>query len=487
MSSMIRFPLPYQFWRTPVLLIFVFVFTPLTDGAEFQITPETDLKPLLKKVVAGDSLILRDGEWKDADLTFEQLNGTADSSISIRAQTPGKAIFTGRCQFRISGRHVVVSGLVFRNPHGVSDVVQLRTHSERHAHHCRVTDCVIEEDEKSGASSESRWLSVYGTHNRIDHCYFAGKKNKGTTLVVWVADGMGDHRIDHNHFGPRPELGRNGGETLRIGTSEVSELPSRTIVEENYFHRCNGEAEIVSNKSCENIYRHNVFDECGGTLTLRHGHGCYVDGNAFLGRKQSGTGGVRIIGKSHVVVNNYFEGLRGDAERAALCMMNGIPNSPLNKYSPVKDAVVSHNCFVDCKVTLELGVGAGKKQPAAPTDCRFTHNVFLPGKWELSRLHATPENATWEANLQQSGQDRKHDLADVINCEFRDLGFERGSDGLLRPTNAASVRVETRSTVKTDIDGDARRDSAICGCDEPQGEVRTWVTSSSTGPTWRDR
>ncbi|NND98671.1 MAG: hypothetical protein HKN47_15220 [Pirellulaceae bacterium] len=33
------------------------------------------------------------------------------------------------------------------------------------------------------------------------------------------------HRIDHNHFGARPELGRNGGETIRIGTC-VTHVPT---------------------------------------------------------------------------------------------------------------------------------------------------------------------------------------------------------------------------------------------------------------------
>ena len=287
-------------------------------AAEYAVAPDTDLKPVLKQVKAGDSIVLQNGVWVDADLKFEQLPGTSDAPIHIRAGTPGKVTLTGTTQFRFSGTHITVSGLMFRDPTNVSDVIQFRTHSERHAHHCRLTDCSIEESADSDTKKESRWISVYGTNNRVDHCYAAGKKNRGTTLVVWVAEQPGEHRIDHNHFGPRPKLGKNGGETIRIGTSEVSEFDSETIVEDNYFHACDGEAEVVSNKSCGNIYRHNTFDSCSGALTLRHGHRCIVDGNVFFGRKQSGTGGVRVIGVSHVVTNNYFESLRGDAGGAAL-------------------------------------------------------------------------------------------------------------------------------------------------------------------------
>ncbi len=446
------------------------------------ITPETDPESVAENLVAGDSLVLSNGTWKDADLKFEGLSGTAEKPIRIRAETAGQVVFTGQTEFRFSGSHVIVTGFVFRDITEVSDVVQFRTHSQRHAHDCRMSDCVFEQTPDSEAGIESRWVSVYGTHNRIDHCYFGGKRSRGTTVVVWVRDEVEGHRIDHNHFGPRPELGKNGGETIRIGTSDVSELTSGTIVEDNFFYRCDGEAEIISNKSCDNIYRHNVFEECSGTLTLRHGHQCRVDGNVFLGKTQRGTGGVRIIGRDHVVVNNYFEGLRGDAERAAICMMNGIPNGSLDGYAPVSNAVVSHNTFVDCKVSLELGVGAGKKQSANPADCRVTHNAFLPGKWALFRIHSTPIRFVWEGNKQEP---RGNDQDQPVQFERIDLRLERASDGLLRPVQADSIRTSFKSTVASDIDGHPRGDVSLAGCDDPHTPRREQPSASNTGPTWQ--
>ena len=345
------------------IVMLVTLFASPVGAKEVFVTPGSDIASIAKSLTAGDSLVLSNGVWTSVDLKFERLPGTAAAPIHIRAELPGAVIFTGESKFRLSGSHVIVSGFVFRDALGASDVVQLRSHSEWHANHCRLTDCVFEQTPDSEAGIESRWLSVYGTQNRIDHCYFVGKRSRGTTVVVWVEGGLGDHRIDHNHFGPRPELGQNGGETIRIGTSDVSELDCGTIVEDNYFHKCDGEAEIVSNKSCRNIYRHNVFDECSGALTLRHGHHCTVDGNVFLGRTSPGTGGVRIIGRNHVVINNYFEGLRGDAERAAISLMNGVPDGALDSYAPVVGAVVAHNTFVDCKVTMELGLGPEKSSP----------------------------------------------------------------------------------------------------------------------------
>jgi len=37
---------------------------------------------------------------------------------------------------------------------------------------------------------------------------------------------------------------------------------SFTTVEQNYFYRCDGEHEVISNKSCRNLYRGNTFVEC---------------------------------------------------------------------------------------------------------------------------------------------------------------------------------------------------------------------------------
>lgn len=364
----------------------------------------------------------------------------------------------------------------------MSDVVQLRSHSERHSHYCRVTDCVFEQTANAAAGTETRWLSVYGANNRVDHCYFAGKRSRGPSLVVWVSEQIEAHRIDHNHFGPRPPLGRNGGETIRIGTSEVSEFNCRSIVESNYFHRCDGEVEIISNKSCENVYRRNVFEQCDGALTLRHGHRCSVDGNVFLGAKKNGTGGVRIIGRGHSVTNNYFEGLRGDARRAAICVMNGIPNGPLNGFAPVRNAVVANNTFADFKVTLEIGTGAGTRQSVVPVNCRFTHNLFLPGKWPVFRIHAQQVGAVWQGNKHQVG--RTHE-GQPFNFERVDLQLKRGSDGLLRPTSKEPLLTPREASVKTDMDGNVRKELKLAGCDEPNWPSTEWPSAANTGPTWR--
>ena len=230
--------------------------------------------------------------------------------IVIRAATPGKVVLSGESRLRLAGSYLQVEGLSFERGHHDGDVISFRADSKRMARHCRITQCAVRDyngpDKKQ---KDTKWVSIYGTQNRFDHCHLTGKTSPGTTLVVWLADEPNGHQIDHNYFGPRPSLGENGGETIRVGDSNWSQHSSQTLVESNLFERCNGEIEIVSNKSCDNVYRGNTFVECEGALTLRHGNRCTVEGNFFFGNGKKMTGGVRIIGEDHRIVNNYFQRL----------------------------------------------------------------------------------------------------------------------------------------------------------------------------------
>lgn len=318
---------------------------------------------------------MANGTWSDADLLFAAA-GAEQRPITLRPETPGKVIITGASQLRLAGSYLVVEGLLFRDT-TLDEVVVFRRSSKEFAHYCRLTNCAIVDCNSMGKES-SRYVSLYGTHNRVDHCYLAGKKKLGTTLVVWVGDGPNQHVIDRNHFGHRPELKKNGGETIRVGTSDVSMTSSKTLVETNYFEECDGETEIISNKSCDNTYRGNTFVRCAGALTLRHGNRCLVEGNYFLGQHAKRTGGVRIIGEDHRVVNNYFEGLEGDDARSAISLMAGLPNSPLSGYFQVKRATVAGNTVVDCKHPLVVGVTDKDTEPdLPPTDCTITKNLLV--------------------------------------------------------------------------------------------------------------
>ena len=281
---------------------------PAAVGArELEAANPAGLQRALKTARAGDTIAMADGSWIDADILFEG-EGTAAAPIILRAQTPGKVTLKGQSRLRMSGAYLVVDGLSFQDGFIKDHVIAFRSSPERVANHCRVTNCAILDYSVPDKKTDTKWVSFYGSHNRMDHCRISGKTNAGTTLVVWLSDQPNYHQIDHNHFGPRPRLGFNGGETIRVGTSDWSMHDSRAVVEENRFEGCSGEIEIISNKSCENVYRRNTFVDCEGTLTLRHGNRCTVESNFFYGHHKRGTGGIRIIGEDHKVIDNYLEG-----------------------------------------------------------------------------------------------------------------------------------------------------------------------------------
>lgn len=364
---------------------------PVADAAAFAAAAQT--------ISAGDTLILNDGTWADAQLKLHA-EGTTAKPVTIKAQTPGKVIFTGTSRLSVGGSHIIVDGLWFQNP-TAEQVIELRKDSKQLATDSRITNCAVTNDTQLASVASAQFVSIYGARNRVDHCYIAGKTTQGTTMVVWLSNeskDQGKHQIDHNHFGPRQKLGKNGGETIRLGDSKTSMQTASCIVEHNLFEKCDGEAECISNKSCGNLYRHNTFKGVSGTLTLRHGNGCTVEHNIFIGDGAKGAGGVRIIGEDHIVTGNRFENLTGDNERSAMCFMLGIPDSVPNGYFQVKRAEVTGNTFINCKHNILIGMSGDKKATLPPLETEISGNHIQTSKAEAFEIKCAVEGVTMKDN-----------------------------------------------------------------------------------------
>lgn len=353
-------------------------------STNIKVSNIVEFNEAVKKVKPGQSIVLKNGIWKDAELLFEA-KGTFEKPILLTVEEKGKVFLEGQSRLNISGEYLVVEGLIFRNGYTpTNEVISFKKDNKNLAYNSRVTECVIDNYSNPERHEQDSWIALYGKNNRVDHCHLEGKSNRGVTLIVRLnseESQQNNHIIDHNYFGPRQNLGSNGGETLRIGTSHFSLTNSNSIVESNYFDRCNGEHEIISNKSGQNIYRYNTFFECTGTLTMRHGNETLVEGNAFIGNGKPSTGGIRVINGQQTVINNYGYGLTGYRFRGALVLMNGVPNSPLNRYFQVEDATVNNNLFIDCD-HVQLCAGADKERSAAPINSSISNNVFYNEKKE---------------------------------------------------------------------------------------------------------
>jgi poly(beta-D-mannuronate) lyase len=327
----------------------------------------------------GDTVILANGTWTDVEFQFKA-EGLPDKPIELKAEEPGKVIITGQSNLSFSGSHIVVSGLVFKDGYTpTSEVISFRTSKDELANNSRVTNSVIDNFSNPERQDSDIWVSIYGKNNRLDHNSLLNKGNRGVTVAVRLnseASLENDHVIEYNYFGPRQIFGSNGAETLRIGTSHYSREYSNTVVRNNYFDRTNGEHEIISNKSCGNVYRDNVFFESQGTLTMRHGHYTLVENNYFLGNRKPNTGGIRIINENQTVRNNYLYGLTGHRFRGALVIMNGVPNGPINRYDPVIDSLMNNNIVVDSDY-IQLCAGSDEERSATPTGSSMHDNIIM--------------------------------------------------------------------------------------------------------------
>ncbi len=378
---------------------------------------------------AGDTLQMVGSPWQDQKIILRGA-GTAEQPIVLTAPTTGGVTLTGSSSVTLDGRYLECRGLLFTGTYtGKSAIVTFSKSSS----HCRLTRTEICSYNVQDATQDTKWVSLYGQDNRVDHSAFSNKSNSGTLLVVWLTDGTeARHRIDHCRFTDRtPNLDEsgselNGQEIIRIGDSNTSMTVANCRIDSNYFAHCDGEIEIISNKSCGNVYCANTFLECKGTLTLRHGNACRVEYNCFIGNDIAKTGGVRIIGEDHIVRYNTLCGLTGTNYRAALCVVRGKENSALYEYYPVKNATVYGNTFINCKQAFCVNYNSSSSCTVAPADLRITENILYADTLHSGNyLFYIPDTVGLDMTL----------CGNVAN--------QRGKYKNLSPT-AAEVRVEER-------------------------------------------
>lgn len=457
-------------------------------SAQYYVSSASELNAILTNLVPGDTVIMANGTWTNQHVIFDAI-GAENDSIVLKAETPGHVILTGTSTLRIRGKYLKVDGLRFVDGYSSDDgVIEFRRGSSK-AYHSRLTNTSIVNYNPENSTLDYKWVSIYGENNRVDHCYFEGKENNGATLVVWVtpASSPNFHRIDHNYFAYREDLGRNGGETIRIGDSGNSIYNSNSIVEYNYFEHCDGEIEIISSKSDDNIYRYNTFFESAGMLTLRHGDSCSVYGNFFIGNNKARTGGVRIIGAGHKVYNNYFENLQGGQGdwRAALTMMNGVLDSPLNRYFQVESAEVMFNTFVNCYSPFLIGAGANTELSLPPKDCLIANNAVYSDQQVITYTD-TPINMTYDGNVMMGSA---LGIDPQVGIKWVDPLFEVASDSIYRPASGSPLIDSASgvySLVDMDIDGQQRDLNKDIGADEVSSDPKTIfpVTAANVGPIW---
>jgi len=338
--------------------------------------------------VAGDEIILANGTYNtNARIDFVG-NGTVDNPIIFRAETPGGVKFTGGLQMNIGGDYVVVDGFHWQGGYGASNFIQFRNGTD-YANHSTIQNCAIDgltvdpADLEAGSSIKHRWIVLYGTYNTVVNCSFMNKTNAGALILVELQYNAENdpcaivgHTISNNYFYKYAKIDNtlsNSGdsETIRIGSSGRQNVHANTTVTNNYFVEADGENEIITNKSKNNIFTNNTFRRCRGSLVLRHGSNATVDRNYFLGEDVDGTGGVRITDSNHTITNNYIQDCITVASQAkwnnGITFIGGGDNAAVsctatnvtNGYQKSNNIILSNNSIVNTNAPLFYNTSKG--------------------------------------------------------------------------------------------------------------------------------
>ena len=419
--------------------------------------------------IANDVIIWLPGTYENIYLNINR------EKVTVKAKLLGKTIFTGNSRDYISGDGAILKGIQFLDGNsGDADVIVL------------AGDRIRVEEVNIARYSCHKYLYMKRStqYNVLYKCNFEKRLNDidKNIISIGVSDKQpGFHKIQYCSFRNFDGTGFDlGVEPIRIGSSARSEFDSKTIVEYCYFTNCNGDGELISNKSCKNIIRYNTFENNPlAEVVLRHGNDTYVYGNFFL----KGKGGVRIKeGSNHYIFNNYFSELTG----RSIALYTG-------KQNPAKNIYIMHNTFVN---TAKLHLGGNKS--VLPKKVVFENNLFAYAP-STSIGNASGKEA-WSGNMFQGSlgipaqKGLKKVSSSLIQNEFGFYELESKS-----PAVNSAVKSKIKLPVLTGLDADTKLSLDIIknnrpndssqkdvGCQEFRSGVvlKPIATNENTGPSY---
>jgi len=446
-----------------------------------------------KALTAGDEIIWANGVYKDQEIELNGVDGTKTAPIELRAETPGGVVFLGESHVRINAKWWVIKGFHFDGKGDAPTAynpVQFRGRGNVGAEHVRLTNCAFTSLDNREATS--KWIQIYGRFNRIDHCHFSGKPNKGALITVELGglapEQTAKHLIEWNYFADVAANEGSDNETIRLGHSGDQNQPARCVVRNNLFFRCDGENEIISNKSSYNRFTANTFRQCNGSLVLRHGHHATVNGNFFLGQGAKDAGGIRVNDSHHRIFNNYMQDLTGTTWNTALSIEGGKKRSggDSNGYQAVDDITIVHNSIIHCKKSIYLNDKHGKRPPTGV----IANNLVVVDDRSKILLDAklAVDNLEWSQNL-FFGAELVPKVAGLR--EDPQLVAAPGRFSLLESSPAVNAAKGDFDFVGVDMENQTRhRDAKDIGAEEFVRERRIHrgiLTRKQVGTTFLDR
>ncbi|GIZ07771.1 chondroitinase-B domain-containing protein [Flavobacterium sp. UMI-01] len=502
--------------RTLVLLVSL-LFLNVIEAQTLYTSASTLQTAINAAATTGGTFIIKDGTYNSFKVTTTSATATSDKPIIIKPQSVGGVTFTGDSYFSFKkSSYITLEGFNF-NCTGNSTIVKLEG-----SNNIRVTRNTF----KLTTTSSIKWVFIGGVwddtvepyqflshHNRIDHNIFKDKNTPGHYITVDGTNSKVQSQydlIDHNHFKDNSPRAVNEQESIRVGWSAMSKSSGFTTVEYNLFENCDGDPEIVSVKSSDNIIRHNTFKGSYGTLSFRHGNRNRAEGNYFFGNNKPistspdgatlYTGGMRIYGTDHVIINNYFEGLNGTKWDAPITLTQGDAiegqSSDLTKHYRPERVVIAYNTLVNNDQGIEIGFTNNNNYTKAVSQITIANNLVTSNRNSLVKIVDGKDQGsaiTWSNNLMyptgtatliSGGTVTTLSSTNQVTNENPNLVYNN-TDGTWRSTASTPLYANGSTiSISEDADGQTRPEPSNPGADHYSlGSVRYRpMTEATVGP-----
>jgi poly(beta-D-mannuronate) lyase len=349
-------------------------------AATYQVDSIGSLTMRINSAVAGDEIVMANGVYTTSASIGINCAGTAANRIVIRAATIGGVEITGTHGFSLNSgaAYITIQGFKFTHRSGGAAI-------QAGANFIRFTRNIFQ------CAGPGHFLLVAGDDAEIDYNEFRDKSTVGNMIDVRGVDGQVAWRlwVHHNYFHDFRPAGANGAETIRWGLSGLSLSTGAGLCEYNLFVRCNGENEMISNKSSGNTYRYNtVLDS--REVSQRHGNDCFYYGNVIRN-----SDGIRVYGDRHKIFSNYLEGNSigvnlgnggGDVYAGALLTAHDRPD----------DNVVAFNTFINNRTHYQMGARSGG---LGSSNTVVANNLFSGGGVAVTVSRGQPYTGTWVNNI----------------------------------------------------------------------------------------
>lgn len=200
--------------------------------------------------------------------------------------------------------------------------------------------------------------------------------------------------------------GDSDREVMAMGIADSQDVVTNNVVEYNLFDNCDGENEIITVKTSNNIFRYNTFKNSMGSLSFRLGSNNQAYGNYFYGEGASAswsddnyqTGGIRAYGSGHLIYDNYMENLTGTSWRLPILIDSGdtSDSTGADSHETPSNISVTNNTIVD-SVGGGIHIGSGN-YGNVPYNISIDDNLVVGSEGILFNNYANKASNSWSGN-----------------------------------------------------------------------------------------